>query len=114
MKDFYYLDYIQVMIFMYKIDELRKLNPYFNDPISSSFEKYVVERAGQIVTTYPQIKLKIFPNSNKYRISKSMFSYLANLTGIDVFDKSTINEYIPIIKKAEEEAKGINPGHKIK
>ena len=114
MNDYYYLDYIQVMIFMHKLDELKKSNPKFNDPISSSFENYVIERTGQIVTTYPQIELKIFPNSNKYKISKSMFLYLTNLTGIDVFDKTIIDKYIPVIKKAEEDAKKINPGSKTK
>jgi len=35
------------------------MNPYFNDDIAKYYEEYVVKRATQIVTTFPQIKEQI-------------------------------------------------------
>lgn len=100
-KNFLYLTYYQVMSFMYRIDEMQKENPCFNDGIAASFSDYVINRAGEIVMTYPQIKLKIMPNADKYKVSKSMVTYLTRLTGIDVLDKETVNRYIPLIQEVE-------------
>ena len=105
MKDnFVYLDYNQVMSFMFELNELRKDNPYFNDKIVESFEDYVLIRANEIAITYPQIKLKIFPNANKYKISKSLFEYLTRLTSIDVFDKETMKKYNRILEEERQKA----------
>ena len=101
-QNFIYLTYYQAMAFMFGIDEIRKNNPYFNDNIAKSYEEYVVERAGEIVTTYPQIKLKISPNASKYKISKSLFDYLTRLTSIDVYDKETIEKYTIMTKALEK------------
>ena len=100
-ENFIYLTYYQAMAFMFRINEIRDNNPYFNDGIANSYEEYVIKRAGEIVTTYPQIKLKLFPNANKYKISKSLFDYLTRLTSIDVNDKEIIKKYEIMIKELE-------------
>lgn len=101
-ENFIYLTYYQAMAFMFRINEIKKNNPYFNDEIAKSYEEYVVNRAGEIVTTYPQIKLKIFPNASKYKISKSLFNYLTRLTSIDVYDKATIKKYTIMTNELEK------------
>lgn len=101
--DFIYLTYYQAMAFLIGIDELRKANPEFNDEIAKSYEDYVLKRAGEIVTTYPQVKLKIFPKASKYKITEGLFDYLTNLTSIDVYDKDTLSNCM--IKLQEIEAK---------
>lgn len=97
-----YLTYYQVMAFLFEIDKIRKSNPCFNDDIAKSYEEYVVKRTAEIMTTYPQIKLKIFPNASKYVISKKIFDYLTRLTSIDVYDKETIEKYTIMTKELEE------------
>lgn len=89
------------MSFMYRLDEMQKENPSFNDEIATSFSDYVIKRASEIVTTFPQIKLKIVPGASKYKVAKSVVEYLTNLTGIDVLDKDTLKRYIPLIKEVE-------------
>ena len=100
-NDFFHLSYYQVMIFMIRLDEMKKENPYFHDEISSSFSNFVINRSKEIAGTSP-LKLKIIPNANKFKVSKSMVKYLKNLTGIDVFDEKILDKYIPIIKNFEE------------
>ena len=41
---------------MYQLDQMKKVNPNFNDDISICFGNYVVKRAEGILLTYPQIK----------------------------------------------------------
>lgn len=106
-NNFLYLTYYQVMSFMYRLDEMQKENPDFNDGFAKSFSEYVINRACEIAMTYPQIKFKIVPGSNKYKVAKSMVEYLTNLTGINVFDKETLNRYIPLIKDVERRASSL-------
>ncbi len=101
-KDIILLTYYQVIAFMYRIDEMRKENQFFNDGISQEFEYYVIQRTEEIVSTYPQLKLKIFYGADKYKISKSMFDYLNRLTGINPLDEETIKKYIPLIQEVED------------
>ena len=102
--------YIQMMIFKMKIDEIRKANPYFDDPIVSSFETSTINTTAEIAIHNLPIKFKIFERPYKYEISRSLFNYLTNLTGIDVFDKEIIKKYQPMmeegIKKAPEKILG--------
>jgi len=100
-QNYVYLTYYQAMAFMFRIDEIRKNNQYFNDHIAMEYENYVVKRTGEIITTYPQIKLKAFPNANKYKISKSLFNYLTKLTEIDVYNKEIIDKYTIMTKELE-------------
>lgn len=103
-ENFIYLTYYQAMAFMYEINKLKENNPYFKDGISSSYEEYVIKRTTEITTTYPQIKLKILPNADKYKISDSMFGYLTRLTKIDVLDENVIKSYISQIDSAENKS----------
>ena len=87
---------------MIRLSEMKKDNPYFYDQISASFSNFVISRSEEIATTYPSFKLKIIPNANKFKVSKSMVEYLKSLTGIDVFDEEILHKYIPLIKNFEE------------
>lgn len=100
-NDFFYLSYYQVMTFMIRLDEMKNENPYFHDEIVSSFNNFVINRSKELAGT-SQLKLKIIPNANKFKVSKSMVRYLKNLTGIDVFDEKILDQYIPLIKNLEE------------
>ena len=102
-NNFFYLSYYQVMTFMIRLDEMKNENPYFHDEIVSSFNNFVMNRCIEISDT-SQLKLKIIPNANKFKVSKSMVKYLKNLTGIDVFDEKILDKYIPLIKNLEETA----------
>lgn len=97
------LTYYQTMIFLYKIDELKNNNKYFNDDIVLNFEDYVLEKTREIASM-SRIKLKIMPHLGLYSISESLFYYLKQLTGVDPLDKEIYNYYLPKIKKIEEEA----------
>ena len=96
-----YLTQHQVYAFMHKIGEIRKNDPSFNNEIARDFEEYVIGRAAKIATTYPQIKLKLIPNANKFKISKKLFDYLTKLTSVDVYDKETMKKYMEIEKEAQ-------------
>ena len=89
------------MMFMIRLSEMRKENPYFHDNIASSFNDFAINRCAEIALT-SQIKLKIMPNANKFKVSKSMVKYLKNLTGVDIFDENELNKYIPLIKNLEK------------
>lgn len=99
-----YLTYLQVMIILHRLDEMHKDNQYFNDEISNSFKRYVLERSKEMALM-PEFKLKILPGANKYVVSASMFNYLVRLTGIDPFEKSVQKEYKPLIEEVEQEAR---------
>ncbi len=99
-KDFYYLDYVQVMIYMHKIRDIRNNNEFFHDGISQTFENYVVKRTGEIALSSSLSKK--LPNADKYKVSKSMIKYLTNLTGVNVLDEKVVEEYTPLIKAYEE------------
>ena len=101
-ESFVYLTYYQAMAFMIRIDEMKKNNTHFSDEIIEFYEEYVVKRTGEIVTTYPQIRLIVFPNASKYKISKSLFDYLTRITSIDVCDKETIKKYKMLTKEFEK------------
>lgn len=101
-EEFVYLTYYQAMAFLLKINEFKENNPYFNDNFANSYSHYVLMRTFEIATTTPEIQLKLFPNSKKYKISKSLFTYLTNLTSINVFDKETLTLYTKLIKEFEE------------
>ena len=97
------LNYLQTMIFMYRINELKKDNENFNDEIATNFEKYVISRAVEIAKL--EIKRGIIPVLNKkYSISKDDFEYLVELTGVNVLDKKTVKAYSEIIKEIESNA----------
>lgn len=100
MDNYEYLSYYQVMSLMYAIDKLRKSNQYFSDGISENFEKYVIDRTSEIAMC-SSLKLKIKPNLSKYVLSKSMVEYLIRLTGVNIFDKDTLEEYIILVKEFE-------------
>ncbi len=57
------------MIFMLRLSEMKKENPYFRDEIASSFNNFVTNRSEEIALT-SQLKLKIIPNANKFKVSK--------------------------------------------
>lgn len=97
-----YLSYYQVMSLMEAIDQLRKSNQYFSSGIADNFEKYVIDRTGEIVMCSP-IKLKLIPSASKYIVSKSMVAYLIRLTGVDIFDKKVLKEYTRLVKEFEHE-----------
>ncbi len=100
-EEFVYLTYYQSMAFMLKINEIKNDKQYFDDNITDSFASYVLERTYEIAMNNNPIKLKFFPNSCKYKISKSLYNYLSNITSIDVFDKDTLNEYTKLITDFE-------------
>lgn len=98
------LNFLQAMIFSQRTEEMKNENPYFSGGIANQCQQYVVNRAGEIACTYPQILLKLRPNGDKYVISESMFQYLSHLTGVNPCDKKVIELYKPIIQKVEKEA----------
>lgn len=102
--NYIYLTYLQVMVFMHKLDEMKKENPYFSDGLAAEFENYVLKRSQEMLFTHPQIKLKIVPNANKFKISESRFNYLVRLTKVNPLDREVLNEYKPLIKEAEQQA----------
>lgn len=102
--NYIYLTYLQVMVFIHRLEEVKKENQYFSDGISQEFENYVLKRTQEMLFTHPQIKLKIVPNANKFKISESRFNYLVRLTGVNPLDREVLKEYKPIIKNAEQQA----------
>lgn len=54
---------------MLRLSEMKKENPYFRDEIASSFNNFVTNRSEEIALT-SQLKLKIIPNANKFKVSK--------------------------------------------
>lgn len=104
MKNSVTLTYLQTMIFSYRIEEMKKENPFFSDGIANQYQEYVINRSGEIACTYPQFLLKLKPNGDKYIISQSMFDYLSHLTGVNPCDKKIMEFYKPIIKEVEEKA----------
>ncbi len=99
-----YLTYYQTMIFLHRLEEMKKANQYFSDAIAEEFENYTIARAKEILFTHPQIKLKLVPKANKYVISESMFNYLSRLTEVNPLDKEVMKAYKPILKQAEADA----------
>lgn len=102
-NDLVYLSYYQAMVFMWRIDEIRKESNTFDDELAIMFEEYVIKRAGEIVLYYPQFLLKLIPHANKYCLSKGNFEYLCKLTSVNPLNKQDFNMYLPKIKKLEEE-----------
>lgn len=103
-NNFVYLTYYQAMAFMHKLEDMKKENSYFKDALADQYSNYVVQRTAEIAMAYPQIKLKVFPNADKYKISRSLLDYLTSLTGIDVFDPETMEYYKEIITEVGERA----------
>lgn len=112
-EEYINLTYYQVMAFLLKINEFKENNPYFNDSFANSFSHYVLIRTFEIATKTPAIQLKLFPNLKKYKISKSLYNYLTNLTSINVFDKNTMMKYNVLIKEFENETEKQNVKKKI-
>lgn len=104
-SDKIYLNYYQAMIFMYRIDEIRKRDVDFDDTLALNFEKYILDATKEMVLCYPQILLKIIPHANQFCLDRNNFNYLYHLTGVNPLDKKTFKEYLPKIKQLEEEAK---------
>lgn len=102
MKDIVYLSYYQAMIFMCRIDDLKKDNADFQDSIASNFEQYMLKRTGDIVMFYPQFMLHLIPHAKQYALERYNYDYLCNLTNTLPLDRKCLKEYIPIIKKLEE------------
>lgn len=100
-----YLSFYQAMVFMCRIDEMRKATDNFDDELAMMFEKYVIERASEIVLFYPQFLLKVLPHANKHCLTKDNFDYLCTLTEVNQLDKQDFKEYLPKVKQVEEEAK---------
>ena len=99
MKDKCYLNYNQIQIMLYKLNEIKKDFPYYNDGVVSSFEDYVVDRTNEIAKNNLNAVSKMFPNINKYVIKNSMFDYITRLIGINVLDENIVNEYTPIVNE---------------
>lgn len=102
-----YLSYYQAMVFMLRIDEMKKQDNDFDNEIAMWYEKYVLERTQEIVLFYPQFLLKLIPNATKFALSKYNFDYLCNLTNVNPLDRETLKTYKPLIKQAEENARNI-------
>lgn len=96
------LTYYQIMIFIYKIEEIKKQQSEFNDKIISEFENDVLKRTYEILKL-SQIKLKLKPSLGKYPIPIDLFNYLKQITGINPLDKETYDNYFPIIKEIENQ-----------
>lgn len=47
-KDYFYLTYHQVMILLYRIEELKSEHPYFNDAFADSFVNIALTKAEEI------------------------------------------------------------------
>ena len=103
MQEYVYLTYYQAMSFLLEIEEMKNNNPHFNDNLANTFYDYVLQRTYEIATTTSFVKAKLFPNSTKYKISKSLFNYLTNITEINVFDEQTLTDYIILINELENE-----------
>lgn len=108
MKNCYvYLTYYQVMAFAREADQIKQKNQSFNDELLEMFTYYVCCRGYQI-SSLPK---KIRNNIPIYKISKSLFNYLENLTSINVFDKNYMKKSIIETKEHEKEIqKRINNG----
>ena len=100
MEDYYSLNYMQVMMYMHKIDEIRKSDPFFDESIVVIFENYVVDRTAEIAIDSVGFNPLV---DKKYRITKSLFEYLNCLTGVDVFDKKEVEEFKSIYESEIEE-----------
>ena len=46
------LSYYQSMIFIYELNKMKRNNKYFNDPISDSFELYMLNKTKELVLNY--------------------------------------------------------------
>ena len=114
-NDFIYLDQNQALCLMHGITLLRKSNPYFDDPIAEEYENYCLERVKEIANTYfkfAKIKL-LLPHGKDFKISKSLFIYLTNLTGMNIYDKELVDATAKVIEKEAEEAfKNLNNASK--
>ena len=100
-KDEQLLTYYQVMIFLYRLDQIRKSDPNFNDEIISEFEDYVIQKTTEISDISP-LKIRFKPDLGKYPIANDLFDYLCKITDINPLDKNTYNYYIPYIKEKEK------------
>ena len=105
MEEYYNLTYIQIITLMHKLDEIKKTNPYFNDPISNSFEKNMVEMIAEFEIQSVKYKMPK-ASKRKYKVSKSMVDYITNITDIDIFDKKSKKENAKRVKKLEKKIIG--------
>ena len=96
------LTYYQIMIFIYKIEEIKKQQPEFSDEKILKFEDNALKRAQEILKL-SQIKLKLKPSLGRYPISVDLFNYLEQITGLNPLDKETYDNYVPIIKELENQ-----------
>lgn len=100
----YHLEYIQMMMFMVRLQEMRRANPYFKNEIVEKFEMDMKRRTTEIAWMAPAA-LRSVPNADKYPVSSRMIEYLTALTGVDVFDEDMVRLYTPMIEKSSNEAK---------
>lgn len=113
-----YLSYYQAMVFMFRIDEIRKESDNFHDEIADYFENFVIERLGEIIMFYPQFLLKIIPHANKIGLTRENFDYLCDLTNVNPLNKKDYRMYLPKIKQLEKKVeedflKSIEPKKKM-
>lgn len=93
MVDTIFLTYYQCATLLYKIEELEKANPELDDHLINIFKQDILIRKAEM--TYADA---IFDTKyDKYPISKAMFNYLVNFTGINPFDKETKEHYRNLI-----------------
>lgn len=90
MKKVCKLNYIQVMMLLHKLEEIKKEIAGFNDEIADSFESYAVNRTKEIAID--SISTKLFHISN-YIVSRSTVNHLMDITGVNVFDKDAVKDF---------------------
>ena len=103
--DFIYLNKDQVLYLLNVIQSFKDERPYFNDGIVDQFENYCIERCCEIIGS-SRIKLHLVPHAKDFKISRSLFNYLINLTSANVNNKDEIlKAKKEVEEKAEEDVK---------
>ena len=103
-QNFVKLNYYQIMIFLYKIGKLKEENIQIDDDeIVSIFSKNSLKEIEENIITYNGfLPSKILKNLKIYKISKTTYNYLVNLTSINPFNSKDYKFYKPIIEWLDE------------
>jgi len=102
-QNFVKLNYYQIMIFLYKIGKLKEENIQIDDEIVSIFSKNSLKEIEENIITYNGfLSPKILKKLKIYKISKTTYDYLVNLTSINSFNSKDYKFYKPIIEWLDE------------
>lgn len=95
------LSYYQTMIFVLKLDEIKKNKESIYKELISKYEKYIINRTCEIVNMNAVV-LKLMPILGMYSFTVEQFNQLVDITGVNPCDNSVYNYYLPLIKEREK------------